>query len=42
MQRRGKGEGSGFSGSRKWLGAQISPPRGARGRSVETGSSRVL
>ena len=42
MQRRGKGEGSGFSGSGKWLGARISPPRGAGGRMVETGSSRVL
>ena len=42
MWRRGKEEGSGFSGSRKWLGARISPPRGEEGRRVETESSRIL
>ena len=42
MQRRGKEEGSGFSGSGKWLGAWISPPRGAGGRRVETESSRIF
>ena len=42
MQRRGKGEGPRFCGSGKWLGAWISPPRGAGGRRVETESRRVL
>ena len=32
----------GFSGSGKWLGVRISPPRGARGKRVETKSSRIL
>ena len=41
MRRKGKGEGSGVSGSGKWLGAPISPLR-VGGRRVETESSRVL
>ena len=40
--KRGKEEGSGFSGSEKWLGVRISPHGREEGRRVETKSSRTL
>ena len=41
-RKRDKEEGSGFSGSEKWLGVQISSSRGEEGRRVETESVRIL
>ena len=42
MWKRGKEEGSRFSGSEKWLGVRISLLGGEEGRRVETKSGRIL